>query len=279
MSTILERQYRRTLRWYPSSWRSQHEDAVIGTLLDVADGENRSHPRFGEHLNLAANGMLMRIGFLPARVRDGVASVALVTGTAFATIYFFLNDWAPWAAANRAVTLPLNHYFGPFVSPGVVVSALWALGFVSALFGRYWITRIVMIVAILVGVAIPFVNQLPFAGWNGPTSTNLGFLDLLALFSLLGTPRNRARLGIGTGIALSVMLAAFAYAGAFHRFYIGDRFFWSQIASGWNLGMLFVATFLVAIGFGLARRGATAAVIAISTATVGRRMVDRCCGQ
>jgi hypothetical protein len=88
MSTILERQYRRTLRWYPSSWRSQHEDAVIGTLLDVAEGENRSRPRLGEQLNLAANGMLTRIGlFLPARVRDGVATVALATGTAFATVY------------------------------------------------------------------------------------------------------------------------------------------------------------------------------------------------
>jgi hypothetical protein len=209
--------------------------------------------------------MLTRIGlFLPARVRDGVATVALATGTAFATVYFFFGEWAPWAPGDRARFALWNHDFGPFVNPGVVVCALWALGFVLAFLGSYRVTRIVMVVAIVVALAIPLVNQLPFAGWDGPSSTNLGFFVLLATFCLVGTPRSRLRLGIGAGTALAVMLAAYAYAGAFRPRYWGDRFFWFVPASSWNLGALLVIAFLAAIAFGLARRGTTAAVIAIS---------------
>ncbi|MDQ1553051.1 MAG: hypothetical protein QOK46_129, partial [Microbacteriaceae bacterium] len=215
VSTILEHQYRRTLRWYPSSWRAQHEEAVIGTLLDVAEGENRSRPRLGEQLNLAVNGLLTRIGiFLPARVRDGVAAVALVTGTAFATVYFFFIDWTPWTAANRAVSraafLPASHDFGPFVNPGVILCGLWVLGFLLAVIGRYRITRIIMVVAILASLAIPVVSQLPFAGWVAPSSTNLGFFGLLAALSLVGTPHSRIRLAVGTWIALAVLVAVYA---------------------------------------------------------------------
>jgi hypothetical protein len=266
MSTLLEHRYRRTLRWYPSSWRAQHEEAVIGTLLDVAEGENRLRPRLGEQLNLAANGLLARIGiFLPAQVRDGVAAVALATGTAFATGYFFFLGWAPWTAANRAVQTPVAHDFGPFVNPGVVLCALWALGFVLAVLGRYQITRIIMVIAILAAMAIAVVNQLPFAAWVGPSSTNLGFLGLLGALSLVGTPSSRVRLGVGTGIALAVLVAIYKHDGSFGPYYSGDHFFWWLMDTGVNLDLLLVPTFLVAIGFGLAGRGATAAVIAIST--------------
>jgi hypothetical protein len=243
---------------------------VIGTLLDVAEGENRSRPRLGEQLNLAVNGLLTRIGiFLPAGVRDGVAAVALATGTAFAVVYFVFLDWSPWTAASRAADrayfLPVAHDFGPFVNPGVVLCALWALGFLVAIFGRYPVTRIIMVVSILAAVAIPVVGRLPFAGWVAPSSTNLGFFGLLAALSLIGTPRRRVRLGVGVGIALAVLVAVYAQYGVFHRFYLGDRAFWQQIANTTNLGQLLVATFLVAIGFGLAGRRPTAAVIAIST--------------
>ncbi|MDT5009364.1 MAG: hypothetical protein QOH57_981 [Mycobacterium sp.] len=266
VSTILEHQYRRTLRWYPSSWRAQHEEAVIGTLLDVAEGENRSRPRLGEQLNLAANGLLTRIGiFLPARVRDGVAAVALATGTAFATGYFVFLDWAPWTAATRVAEFPMAHDFGPFINPGVILCALWGLGFLFAVFGRYQITRIIMAIAILTAVAMAVVNQLPFAGWVGPSSTNLGFLGLLAALSLVGTPRSRVRLGVGTGVALAVLVAIYHHDGSFSPYYSGDHFFFWLMDTRINLDLLLVPTFLVAIGFGLAGRGATAAVIAIST--------------
>lgn len=266
MTSILEVRYRRALRWYPSTWRELNEDAVIGTLLDVAEGENRSLPRLGEQVDLVVNGLLTRIGvFLPTGVRNGVASVALATGTAFATVYFFFLDWAPWTAANRAVIMPAHHDFGPFVNAGVIVCALWAAGLVFAAFGRYKVTRIIMVLINLAAVAIPFLNQLPFAGWAIPSSTNLGFFGLLAAFSLIGKPPSRVRLAAGTGIALALLVAVYAQYGVFHHFYMGDRFFWATIANSTTLGPLLVATFLVAIGFGLARRGEIAAVMALST--------------
>ena len=266
VSAVLEHQYRRTLRWYPSSWRAQNEEAVIGTLLDVAEGENRSRPRLSEQLNLAANGLLTRIGiFLPAGVRDGVAGVALATGTAFAATYFVFLDWTPWTAAERAKFFPTNHNFGPFVNTGVILCALWGLGFLLTVFGRYQFTRVIMVISILAALAIPVVSTLPLAGWDPPSSTHLGFFGLLAAFSLVGTPRRRVRLAGGTGIALVILVALYAQFGAFGRFYMGDRAFWEQIIYRTNLGQLLVAAFLVAIGFALSGRGATAAVIALST--------------
>ena len=122
-----------------------------------------------------------------------------------------------------------------------------------------------MVLVIVTVVAIPFVNQLPFAGWAGPSSTNLGFFGLLAVLSIVGTPQRRAQLSSGAGIALLVLVAVYARSGGFDRFYMGDRSFWTQIFYGSNLMMVLVGTYLVAIGFGLAGKRVTASVIALST--------------
>ena len=49
----LEQQYRTALRWYSTNWRLQNEDAMLGTLLDAAEGEDRVTPRKRELANLA----------------------------------------------------------------------------------------------------------------------------------------------------------------------------------------------------------------------------------
>lgn len=73
---------------------------------------------------------------------------------------------------------------------------------------------------ILTVIVIPFLNQLSYAGWAGPSSTNLGFFGLLAVLGLTGTPQRRIQLSAGTstGIALLVLIARFAQSGVFHRF-------------------------------------------------------------
>jgi hypothetical protein len=266
VSAILEQQYRRTLRSYPPSWRVQNEDAIIGTLLDVAEGENRTRARISEQLNLTVNGLLTRVGiFVPVGVREGVATVALATGTAFGIFYFVFFDWSPWTVARRATLMPENQNFGPFVNPGVIVCGLWAVAFIVALAGKHTFTRIIMVLVIVTVVAIPFVNQLPFVGWAGPSSTNLGFFGLLAALSLTGTPRRRAYLSSGAGIALLILVALYARHGVFQSFYMGDRSFWRQIFYGSNLLVVLVGAYLVAIGFGLAGKRVTASVISLST--------------
>ena len=47
----LERRYRRLLRLYPSSYREQHGDDMLGVLMDGADGA-KGRPGFMETLDL-----------------------------------------------------------------------------------------------------------------------------------------------------------------------------------------------------------------------------------
>ena len=91
-------------------------------------------------------------------------------------------------------------------------------------FGQHRCTRHILVLVILTVIVIPFVNQLSYAGWAGPSSTNLGFFGLVTVLGLTGTPQRRIQLsaGTGTGIALLVLIARFAQSGVFHRFYTGD---------------------------------------------------------
>jgi hypothetical protein len=56
----LERRYRRWLAMYPKSFRAEHEDAMVGVLLDGAE-PGQTRPRIGEALNLLAHGSARRM--------------------------------------------------------------------------------------------------------------------------------------------------------------------------------------------------------------------------
>lgn len=59
-ATDLERRYRRWLRWYPGSFRREHEDEILGVLMATArDGQRRPDPM--ECLDLMGNGLRMRL--------------------------------------------------------------------------------------------------------------------------------------------------------------------------------------------------------------------------
>lgn len=51
---------RSALRLYPQSWRDEHHDEVVGTLLDVAESNDRAQPPISEVLPLALRGAWMR---------------------------------------------------------------------------------------------------------------------------------------------------------------------------------------------------------------------------
>jgi hypothetical protein len=99
------------------------------------------------------------------------------------------------------------------------------------------------------------------AGADAHTGDPLG---LLAAFSLVGTSRRRAPLSIGAALALLALVALYARAGVFFRFYQGDWSFWSQIISSY-LVLILVGAYFVAIGFALAGKRRTASIIALST--------------
>lgn len=268
----LESRYRRALRWYPKTWRAANEDVVVSTLLDVAEAENRSAPTFRERLDLARNGVAARLGvYLPYWLRSGVASVALATGTAYAAIYFLFHTWAPWtqAAGGPEALLAYFHpelrFFGPFVNPGVVLCAIWALAFVLAVAGRTAWARAILVLSIAIAVAMPAVIASSGATMLGPTSTNLGFLAVLALLGLAGGPANRTRLVSGTAGILLVLIGVYSYHGAFGSAYLDDRFFWRFAANVPNLTVLITVALGAAVVLAFARRGRAGAILAIST--------------
>jgi hypothetical protein len=59
----LAEEYRRLMRWYPKRWRTANEDAMLGALLDQADGEGRPAPSRAERIAIARAGLAQRFGF------------------------------------------------------------------------------------------------------------------------------------------------------------------------------------------------------------------------
>ena len=55
------RRYQRILRWYPREWREQHEQVMLGTLLDMDDARGRSGPTLGEAWSLRLDGLSRRL--------------------------------------------------------------------------------------------------------------------------------------------------------------------------------------------------------------------------
>lgn len=60
--TNSRRRYERILRWYPHRWRAQHEQVMLGTLLDMDDARGRSGPTVGEAWSIRLDGLRRRLG-------------------------------------------------------------------------------------------------------------------------------------------------------------------------------------------------------------------------
>jgi hypothetical protein len=184
----LEQRYRRALRWYPKKWRATNEDAVVGTLLDVAEDDHRAAPARGELADLRAAAVAARLGptgRLSANVRDRVSALTLGLGAAIggAGLLALLWDarWMPVAAREEINT------FGPFASAGVILYGLWILAFVVALLGLRRLTRVILLTTLPVAAALYFFAPALRMNWS-PTLTTIGILALLALMSLAGRP-------------------------------------------------------------------------------------------
>ena len=55
------RRYQRILRWYPYEWRVQHEQVMLGTLLDMDDARGWRGPTLGEAWSLRLDGLRRRL--------------------------------------------------------------------------------------------------------------------------------------------------------------------------------------------------------------------------
>jgi hypothetical protein len=181
----LEQTYRDTLRWYPKSWRRRNEDAVLGTLLDVADEDNRSTPGKGELANLRANALAIRLGPLgriPAPVRDRV--VALLFGLGFGIAIVALA-----APPLVNATLRPNVATAPISTSTPFFYGVWVLALVASVAGWKWAARGLVVLAILVSLVLKVLEMAQVLGYNGsPTTTTLILMGVLALVTFIGDP-------------------------------------------------------------------------------------------
>ncbi|PPL18983.1 hypothetical protein [Microterricola pindariensis] len=261
MST-LEARYRALLRVYPRAWRAANEEAVLGTLLDVADGEGRLSPSARETIALLGNGLATRLGAsLPAPVRDGVATVALATGAALSLVFFLAHGWAPWAARDPMVVV---RTFGPFVNPGVLLYAAWLIALALFLFGWRRAARIALAASVATAIGLVAASHVT-GGWAGLSSTTIGFLGLLALLGLGGTPVAPRMTLVGFGVATAALAGVYAGLGVFGARYHGDHFFWLVPAGISNLGIALVLALLLASALLVARNDTAAAVVVIAS--------------
>lgn len=186
----LETRYRSALRWYPKPWRDAHQDAVIGTLMDRAEQEERATPRAGEILNLWAHGLAARTRRLPGlvkpTVRDRASTAALALGTVIAVYAIMVleadPDRYPFSELRGAIPT-----FGPFTSTLVVVYAVWVIALVLALAGATLAARLTVLATIPLTVAARLVSDGTGLEMR-PTWTFLGLLMMLALLAAAGRP-------------------------------------------------------------------------------------------
>jgi threonine/homoserine/homoserine lactone efflux protein len=94
----LEDKYRRLSRLFPPEWRAQHEDALIGTLLDTAEPGRDSIP-LAETVDLVRGALVVRARALHVRLaataparRIGVAAAALLSAVGVGLVARFAVD-------------------------------------------------------------------------------------------------------------------------------------------------------------------------------------------
>lgn len=243
MTNDLEARYRRCARWYPTSWRAENEDALIGTLLDVAEAEGRTAPSCADRWNLARNAVVAHGDTLaPSNVRDAVAANAVALCGAFALIYFLFVVWAPFLPGRELRFSEAG--FGPFLSTGVfTATAAFGLHLATLLRQRWLRTpaAVVTIVTALITVGAGRVT----GDAASAAAVNVAFLALLAAASLIGTPRRSRTTALVTAGWIGGMVAALA---ANHQLLgTGERGLWVHIANPYSVPTAAMLALIVSI--------------------------------
>ena len=185
MSDLQDR-YRAALSFYPMAWRVQNEDAIMGALLDITEGDGRTTPRPLELVNLAVHGIVYRLqlvpSVVPAGIRDRSSTAALAIGAAIA-----LAAIVQLEASTRGHQAFVGEYstFGPFASPALLVYAAWILAFFASMAGFTTAARTVALATIPLGFARRALADAKEM-WLRPTWSFLGLLILLALIVAAG---------------------------------------------------------------------------------------------
>ncbi|TFD64598.1 hypothetical protein [Cryobacterium sp. Hb1] len=250
-SAGLEAAYRATLRWYPRGWRVDNEDAVVGTLLDVADAEQRTRPQTAELLNLAVCGLLRRIDpVLPAQAREVASAVAFACGAALSLTILLVSYLGPLA---RQIVPPW--WVGPSDPAGALPYALWLIACVFAMAGHRRTARWSMVAVLASVAALAVLRSTTQVTYSLPSWIALAFMLSLAVMALIASPLVwRGTLGVASiaALAFAVFAGGAAVAGGFGGRYHPERWVFETVLSPSNVG--------VALVFALATVGILAAL-------------------
>ncbi|GIJ21254.1 hypothetical protein [Micromonospora lutea] len=148
----LERRYRRLLRAYPTDYRRDRADEIVGTYLELADPRRR-WPSPADAADLVRGGLRQRLR--AAGVTDLIPGVRLAALLALTTAAFLAGFWAIVEQSPVATGAPR---FGPFASAAVVAWLVWLLSALLALVAPGRLTRVAITVAVLATAAVPVLS-------------------------------------------------------------------------------------------------------------------------
>jgi uncharacterized membrane protein (UPF0136 family) len=262
----LEQTYHNALRWYPKKWRTANEDAMVGTLLDLADNDRRSAPARGELADLRSSGIASRFGIL-ARLADSEATalasvVSLALGSAISGAGLVSSAWT-WQSNGTTFhqlwsLTPLIENLGT----GLSIYTLWLIAFVTAIVGLRRVTSVVLAISI-VASAVLFIVGSSLPHFEHPGGVALAFLDVLAVMCIAGRVASRRR----TALGVTTILAAVAlWVTWWLRGHLGG--YWGNGANNIDQFWAPLAAWLVWAGI------PTALVLAIVFGRLGRRALS-----
>ncbi|MFF1876307.1 hypothetical protein [Leifsonia sp. NPDC058230] len=209
----LSRAYVGLLAWYSPEWRAEHGDAMLGTLLDRADAESRTHVSLAERAELITGGLRERL--------LGPRHLALpnVIALSAATVVSFADS-----SVRRSPGLPLAGFAEPFSNPSVVTAALIVGAFLCMMLSRPVLARILSLASVVVEVTVGVLGHT--FDWFG---TSWGTVALFAALALLAAlPMRRTTTAVTATAAVGIVVTAAVFVPiAVHL--SSDFFFWSLV--------------------------------------------------
>ena len=212
-----EEQARRALNAYSPGWRQAHGEALIGTLLDAAEADQRDRLTRAELADTVFQGLLQRGRMLantaPARL---LGVVGLLIGGALAFTAMVLGEVVPRYAQNFSWTYSLMLRdranglpgpLGPFPTTGPVLYFAWFLLVLAALAGRAGLVRRVAVLAVFLAAVLTMSES---AGLTRPPMSVLVVLGGSAVRVALAPWRR----GVAIGGAVAVLFLGCAAIGA-----------------------------------------------------------------
>lgn len=159
--TGLESRYRFAIRAYPSRWRTQHGEELLGVMLDVAASKNKDRASVLEMLHLMAHGLTARVNemlsVIPRRRRDRLSAVGLIAGTALALVMLVLGEISRWFRPGSYTFT--DEPFGPVTTPAALVFLAALAAFTAQMTGRYGAAKLLHACVILLSLLLAVVMK------------------------------------------------------------------------------------------------------------------------